>query len=86
MPEEALLNLRFFVDDVFSDYRIELFSFQFVGAVAFVFGGCVVVTSAGARHQFDFILHVSPPNDLHFGACGTQVLWDTVNAVFVYNS
>ncbi len=54
-----LLDLRFFVGDVFAHDRIEFLGFQLVRMQPLVLGRRVVVPGARGGNQFDFIAHES---------------------------
>ena len=71
----VLLDLGFFVDHVLTNDRIKLFDLHLVRHGALVFAGCVVVTSASGRNQFNFFSHC-----LNLLALGTNIsdnLFDT---------
>jgi hypothetical protein len=56
-----LFDFGFFVDDMLTRHWIKFFDFHFFGHIAFVFVGCVEVTSTGSRFEFDFIAHDGSP-------------------------
>src|SRR3569623_1151449 len=49
----ALLNLRFFEDDVLADDRVVLLELELVRGVLLVLGRRVEETGIGSRHQLD---------------------------------
>ncbi len=55
--EERLLNLGFFVFNVFTHDWIELHQYQLFRLGTLVLGSGVKVASAGSRFEFDFIAH-----------------------------
>jgi hypothetical protein len=75
-----LLDLRFFVRDVLAHYRIEFLGFQFVRMQPLVLRGCVVVTGAGRRYQFDFVAH---DGSLNLDAFGAQIRNHDVHAALL---
>ena len=61
LEETGLFQFSFFVNNVFTGYRVKFFDFQFARHSTFVFSSCVEVTSTSAGLQFDFIAHCSNP-------------------------
>ena len=60
MRATALLDLGFFVDDVLTHDRVVFLKLKLSRGGALVFGGGVVVASAGARYELDFVAHELP--------------------------
>src|SRR3990172_2924368 len=63
--EKTLLDLRLLVQNMLTHDRIVFFHLQLVGHGALVFGRGVIMTGAGARHEFDLFTnclgHCSAP-------------------------
>jgi hypothetical protein len=81
---KKLFDFSFFVNNVLTNNRIKFFDLHFFGHSTLVFCGCIKVTRAFGRNQFNFIAHFSIL--LYVNASFTQIDKNGIDAILVDNT
>ena len=76
----TLLNLGFFIDNVFANHGVVFFELELVRCISLILCRCIVVTSTRTGDQFYFVSHRFL---LYFFASRSQVCEHCVDTIFV---